>query len=1185
MLKIGINCRRFNFGLKCICMSKLVNLEKFIEKSEICQKTERFLKNGKSFALSCPSSVGKVFFLSMLAKFKKLFFVVDTEQNALRYKRDLSEFFNIGAEIFPYQESNIYDANLPDLYKYCEQISVLQNFDKQKIVIVPIRALFEKLPSKKFIDKNKLTLKLDEEINFAKLSEKLLSFGYKKVATVADIGEFSIRGDTADIYSLAKNPLRIELWGDTITDLRYFDADTQRSIEKVKTSEILPVSKFLRDEKSKKLFKNYYDKFFKDFELSENEKTFYENKYRELSELYFENADFDGVEYYSNILNPEMRTILEQVPPDFTVLFDEYEELKSKYTQYDLSLQKRYEENLKLPQTLPLKDFSHPKFEDFMKVLGSKSKLYFDNFLSEETGNVIEAETEIAPMFSGNIEKATDFILEKRQKGYKVIIATDYQVRIKEIFKEYEIPISENENEISDVYLIGNTAFGGSVIHSLKIVVLTDKELFNKRSAEVTASKRKYRREKRMEDFSEIKPDEYVVHEIHGIGIFRGLSKLEFDGELKDYLTIEYAGKDKLYMPAEQIGLLCAYKGSGAIKPTLSKMGGVDWTNIKSKVKKDIQDVAKQLLRLYAGRKTVEGYAFEPDTIWQFEMEDAFPYTETPDQMKAINDTKSDMELDKPMDRLICGDVGFGKTEVALRAIFKAVMSGKQAAMVVPTTVLAMQHFATVCERFKPFPIKIAVLSRFRTNKEIKNSLEKLASGEIDVVIGTHRLLQDDVVFKDLGLLVIDEEHKFGVNHKEKFKMLKKNIDVLNMSATPIPRTLYMSLSGIRDISVIATAPTERLPVKTFVSEFKEDIVKNAINYEIERDGQIFYLYNRVETIYDFAAYLQKLVPNARIAVAHGKTDGAKLEKIMCDFRDGQYDVLLCSAIVESGLDIKNANTMIIHDADRFGLAQLYQLRGRVGRTDRQAYCYCLYKQNKLITEDAAKRLKAIKDFTTFGSGYQIALRDIEIRGIGNLLGTKQHGKMVTVGFDTYCSLLDETVKEMQDIKENKLKASIIDINVTAYIPDEWVGSKEQKMLEYKRLSEASTTEELDDIVSEWKDRFSKLEEPVENLIKLIKLKMSASRAGITSVRETSGGIRIYSDYKNAELKLLLNKIPLDLKRYIKLVQLPKTCKDGEVVMIFNNSHLSFKELFNMLSDLFYYISGIITEYTGKPHN
>lgn len=1159
-----------------------INVEKISDNFEIFGKIKALTTSGKSFAISCVSPLGKAFFVNSISKYKKLFLVVDTEQTALRYKNDLELLFGQKSVVFPYQESGLYDANIPNIYKYAEQISILENFSVEKIVIMPLKAAFEKFPTPEFFAENSIKFKIDEDIDVENLSEKLISFGYKKVVTVTDAGEFSVRGDTIDIYSLDKNPLRIELWGDTITDLRYFDAETQRSVEKTDEATILPVSKFLRNENTSKIFDKYYSKTLKEFLKSSNdeEKEFFENKYKELSELLKENLDFDGIDYYESIFNSVLKTVFELLPSDFTIIFDEYNEIKSKYHQIDENFKKHYSDNLKLPQTLPLAEFSHSQFENFAKTIADKNKIYFENLLFEETENVkfIETKTELAPMFSGNLAEMTDYIIKKRDEKFKVVIATDFQARVEEILNEFEIPVSSDFEQVSDVYLTSNTAFGGSVINSFKLVILTDKELFNKRSADVTVAKRKYRREK--QDFSDIKVDDYVVHEIHGIGIFKGLSKLEFDGELKDYLTIEYAGKDKLYMPAEQIGLLCVYKGSGAIKPPLSKMGGADWSNIKAKVKKDIQDVAKQLLKLYAGRKTADGYAFEPDTVWQYEMESAFPYAETPDQMKAINDTKSDMELDKPMDRLICGDVGFGKTEVALRAIFKAVMSGKQAAMVVPTTVLAMQHFATACERFKPFPIKIAVLSRFRSNKEIRESLEKLAEGEIDVVIGTHRLLQDDVVFKDLGLLVIDEEHKFGVNHKEKFKMMKKNIDVLNMSATPIPRTLYMSLSGIRDISVIATAPTERLPVKTFVSEFKEDVVKNAINYEIERDGQVFYLYNRVETIFEFATYLQKLVPNARIAVAHGKTDGSKLEKIMCDFRDGQYDILLCSAIIESGIDIKNANTIIIHDADRFGLAQLYQLRGRVGRTDRQAYCYCLYKQNKLLTEDAQKRLRAIKEFTTFGSGYQIALRDIEIRGIGNLLGTKQHGKMVSVGFDTYCSLLDETVKELQDIKEHKFKSSIVDINVTAFIPDEWVGSKEQKMLEYKRISEAKTPTELDEIVNEWKDRFSKLEEPVENLIKLIKLKMSATGAGISSVRETAGGIRIYSEYSAAEIRIILSKLPFDIKRNIKMVKLPKACKDGEFVLIFNSSHFNFDELFNKLSDLFYHISKTISEYT-----
>lgn len=1156
-----------------------INVEKLFENSDLFCRMQRFFKAGKSFGIDCISKFGKLFLVKNFSERTKILWIVESEQAALRYKNDLKCLFDNEAAIFPYQESGLYDANIPNIYKYFEQISILQNW--KNIVIVPLRAIFEKFPTPDFFAENHITINIDEDIDVSNFSETLIKFGYKKVSTVADCGEFSVRGDTIDVYSLDKNPVRIELWGDTVTDLRYFNSENQRSIEKIKSAVFLPVKKFLKEDCSADKFKKYYDNFLKKYtkKLSTDDKKYFDEKYREILEIIGENVDFDGEFYYENIFNDNLKSLIELLPSDYTVIFDDYGEAKTKYKQLDTGFAKRYEENLKLPQTLPFEKLPHFSYEDFLSEIATKNKIYFDNFSPNGENDFIEVETESAPMFSGNLTQMADFIFSKIDSGFKIIIATDYKQRLKEILQEFEISFSENFEENTEVFLTENLSLNGSVLNFLKLVILTDKELFNKRSADVTNAKRKYKREKRTEDFSEIKPDDYVVHDIHGIGIFRGMQKIEFDGELKDYLLIEYAGKDKLYVPAEQISLLCSYKGSGAVKPPLSKMGGADWANIKTKVKEDIQDVAKQLLKLYAGRKKADGYAFEPDTVWQYEMEDAFPYTETPDQMRAINETKADMELQKPMDRLICGDVGFGKTEVALRAVFKAVMSGKQAAIVVPTTVLAMQHYVTACERFKPFPIRIAVLSRFKTKKEIRESLEKLAAGDIDLVIGTHRLLQDDVVFKDLGLLVIDEEHKFGVNHKEKFKMMKKNLDVLNMSATPIPRTLYMSLSGIRDISVIATAPTERLPVKTFVCEFHDDIVKNAVNYEIERDGQVFYLYNRVEKIEEFAEYLRKLLPNARIAVAHGKTDGAKLEKIMCEFRDGLYDILLCSAIIESGIDIKNANTIIIHDADKFGLAQLYQLRGRVGRTDRQAYCYCLYKKNKILTEDADKRLKAIREFTTFGSGYQIALRDIEIRGIGNLLGTKQHGKMVSVGFDTYCSLLDETVKELQDIKEHKFKSSVIDINVTAYIPDEWVGAEEQKLLEYKRLSESANLSELDEIVSEWKDRFSKMQEPVENLIKLVKLKMIATNAGITSVRETPDGIRIYSGYSGAETKLIWNKLPFEIKRYIKLVKLPKACNDGEYVMIFKNSYLKFDELFNMLSDLFYDITEIISEY------
>ena len=619
-------------------------------------------------------------------------------------------------------------------------------------------------------------------------------------------------------------------------------------------------------------------------------------------------------------------------------------------------------------------------------------------------------------------------------------------------------------------------------------------------------------------------------------------------------------------------------------------MGGGDWNTIKNRTKKAVEDIAKDLLRLYASRKMAEGIAFEEDSVWQYEMEESFPYTETPDQMNAIIDTKADMEQSKPMDRLICGDVGFGKTEVAIRAVFKAVMSEKQVAIVAPTTLLAYQHYKTFKERFAPFPIKVELLSGFKTQKEQKETVRKLALGEVDVVIGTHRLLQDDIKFKKLGFMVIDEEHKFGVKHKEKLKTLKNNIDVLTMSATPIPRTLYMSLSGIKDISVINTPPVNRLPIKTFVGEYKDSVIKNAIINELDREGQVFILYNKVETINQFADSINKLVPNAKVCVGHGQMDKKILEDIMLDFAQNNFNVFVCTTIIESGLDIPNANTMIIVDAEKFGLAQLYQIRGRVGRSDRQAYCYCLYKNSITLTKDAFNRLQAIKDFTNLGSGYQIALRDIEIRGVGNILGTRQHGQMINVGFDTYCQLLEETINELQGQKTEKQEPAIIDINVSAFIPDDWVmgdgadiqSAKEQKMIEYKKLADVKNSSELDLIMYEWKDRFSKLPKEVENLIKLVRLRLSATKAKIKLVRQVNDVTRIYMSYTKPEWFMIYNKIPGNITKYLTYTIAPKSCQDGNSILLLKNCMMNFDEIFNILEDLFYHIDVAVKNITDN---
>lgn len=1111
------------------------------EKYKAFSRLKRNLNTDKSFVISGLTSFLRLILVQKINELskKKVLFVTADEQNALKYQNDLKKVFDINSEILPYQNSSLYETVTPNLYDYAKQIDVLNS--RSDVIISPVKTLLEKFPTAEFFEKNSIKLKIGNELNLKEFAQKMINLGYKKSTMVSDIGEFSIRGDIVDIFSLNENPLRIELWGDEIVDLRYFNNENQRSIEKTSSAIIKPMFKF-SIEKHKKLPK-------------------------ELEELLETEGYFEGINVYQNYFNDKLISVFDYLK-DYIVIFDEMSEIYSKYELIAQNYEEQYLENLKMGLIYEIEGKNHFEKEEFYSQIQGLQKIGLNNFIDFDYSDLLEFDTQGIKV--GGIKDLIDLV--KSKTGYKIFVATDYPKRVAELF---------SENEIFDFETIANISSSGCIINDLELILLTDRELFNKRSKEITSAKRSYYKEKQefIESINDIQEGEYVVHSIHGIGIYVGLTQQEIDGQYKDYLTIEYANKDKLHIPAEQINLLCRYRGSGTLKPHISRMGGKDWTTTKEKVKKEVEKIAYDLLRLYARRKLQSGIEFEPDTAWQIEMEEAFEYTETPDQMKAIIDIKNDMESSNPMDRLICGDVGFGKTEVAIRGIFKAVASGKQVAIIVPTTILAMQHFQTIEERFKPFGINVQLMCRFRSHKEQKETLKDLALGKCEVVIATHRLLQKDIKFKDLGLLVIDEEHRFGVRHKEALKNLKENIDIITMSATPIPRTLYMSLSGIKDMSVINTPPKNRLQVKTFVGEYNETAIKNAILHELDRDGQVYYLYNKVETIQEMKLKLEKLVPNARIGIGHAQLDEKQLEQVMVDFSNREYDVLLCTSIIESGLDIPNANTMIVHDADKFGLAQLYQLRGRVGRSERQAYCYCFYAKNKLLTKEANQRLKAIKEFTTLGSGYQIALRDIEIRGVGNILGTKQHGHMVNVGFDTYCQLLEDTVNELKGEHIEQTPSTIVDINVTAYIPDEWVGSKEQKMIEYKRLADVKSTTELDYITTEWKDRFSKIPECVENLIKLIRIRLAATDAKITAIRETADNIRIYTPYLQPEWKMIYPNIPPNIAKLIRFVSAPKSCTEGHSIILLNNSYMNFDEIFNILSDLFYYIYKTIHEY------
>lgn len=1157
----------------------MFNLKNNFENNKDLQQLKRNILKSSSFSITGLTSFLRLLLLQKINEIsqKKILFITSSEQNALKYQNDLKTAFDIESEIFPYQNVSMYESLSPNLYEYVKQLEVLNS--DTNIIIAPVKALLEKFPDRKFFEDNSIKLRVGDEIDTKDLAQKLVNLGYKRSTMVSDISEFSVRGDIIDIFSLDEHPVRIELWGDEIVDLRYFNNETQKSIEKIKEAVIKPVYKFLGNRERGTgnrlpeflIEKMEQEKYFEGIEIYQN--YFNDNLVSIFDYLKYPSPEFQALVPHAEILPSPARgedsspTLPPSSPP--ILLFDEMSEIFSKYEFIAENYQNQYLENLKLGLNYEIKGKNHFDIEEFHQQIAGFVKIGLNNFIDFEMDDLIEFDSQGVNIKINSLE---DIVFSRQ--NYKIIVATDYPERVKEIFAE---------RGVFDFEVIHNISCAGCILNDLKLILLTDRELFNKRPKEITASKKSYYKEKPefIESINDIKEGEYVVHSVHGVGIYKGISQQQIDGQYKDYLTVEYANNDKLHMPAEQINLLCRYRGSGALKPKLSRMGGNDWNNTKNRVKQEVEKIAYDLLRLYAKRKMQNGIQFEPDTPWQVEMEEAFEYTETPDQMNAIIDVKSDMENENPMDRLICGDVGFGKTEIAIRAIFKAVSSGKQVAVIVPTTILALQHFQTIEERFKPFGINVQLLCRFRSTKEQKQTIKDITLGVCDVVIATHRLLQDDVKFKNLGLLVVDEEHRFGVRHKEKLKKLKENIDIISMSATPIPRTLYMSLSGIKDMSVINTPPKNRLPIKTFVGEFNETAVKNAIIHELDRDGQVFYLYNRVETIEEFKLQLQKLVPNAKIGIGHAKLDEKTLEQVMVDFSNKEYDILLCTTIIESGLDIPNANTIIIHDADKFGLAQLYQLRGRVGRCDRQAYCYCFYKRSKELTQEAIQRLKAIKEFTTLGSGYQIALRDVEIRGVGNILGTKQHGHMVNVGFDTYCQLLEETINEIKGEIIEKQEPTIVDINVTAYIPNEWAGSSEQKMIEYKRLADVKSQVELDYITEEWQDRFSKPPECVQSLIKLIKIRLAATEAKISVIRETSENIRIYTPYQMPECKIIQSKLPPNITKYIKFISAPKACTEGNSIILLNNSYMTFDEIFNILADLFYYIHKISHEYSN----
>jgi len=1115
------------------------------------------------------SDSAKSLILSLLLhEVKRPFFLVASDNHqAARYYQELSNLSSHPVFLYPASEVSPYEQVLSSADTISGQMEVLQHIlssssDQPYMVVLPARALMQRVLDRETLFSHTLRIKTGDTVEPGSLAAAMTRLGYARESLVTLRGEFSIRGDIIDVFPSFGPPVRIELFGDQVESIRVFNIDNQRSVEEIGAASVTPrwwvvlsapevlVSRIqsVSDQSMEALAD----------EAAETLRAVLNNDLPA-----FEAGNYpEAAEYYAPFVHEKFATIVDYMPSQALLLFDEWDTVAAALNSFEQKLDAAFEEGLGAGRLLPLPRPLHAQVAELVQAFKSRQRAFLASMphLEEGNGQPVQFDCHGVERFNSQMQQLVERIRQWKREGYRLVISTEQPQRVLGILKEWDCPArylagandSTSARELGDggsssplgsllqgvaqdpvtssnvdrdgtryqqdaneVWVTRYGFAGGFRLADVRLVSVTDAELFGQKRKPAV-----YRRpvvEKTYERFtsvSDLKVGDYVVHTKQGIGQFVGIQRITVDKQQREYLTIQYAGDDRLYVPVDQINLLSRYRGAGEAAPRLSRLGGAEWESTKRRVKRSVKQVAEDLTNLYAMRAKQEGFASLPDTPWQYEMEEAFPFEETPDQWQAILDTKQDLESTKPMDRLICGDVGFGKTEVALRAIFKIVMSGKQAAILVPTTILAQQHFNTLTERFASYPIKVGLLSRFRTSKEQSEVARRLVTGECDVVVGTHRLLQKDVAFKDLGLVVIDEEQRFGVAHKEKLKQLRIMVDVLTMSATPIPRTLHMALSGARDMSLINTPPINRAPIKTFVGEYKPALVRTAILHELERGGQVYFVHNRVETIENVAFEIKDLVPEARLAVAHGQMQERDLENVMLDFLAQQMDILVCTTIIESGLDIPNVNTIVIDEADKLGLAQMYQLRGRVGRSDTQAYAYCLFRGNKVLTETAQGRLKAIREFTSLGSGYQIALRDMEIRGVGNILGAEQHGHMVAVGFDLYCKLLEESVAELKGQAVAGEADTQVDLNVTAFIPESYISDNEQKIIEYKRLADVKSERALTMLTEEWRDRFGPVPQETEQLVAVVRLRLLASRTGVSAIKPDPAGIRLSVSFR-----------------------------------------------------------------------
>ena len=1120
-------------------LQKLLQLHKDNPKAR--EIVESLAKGTKLVQIEGLAAAAKSWMLAGLFDQTKrtILLVTYTYEQAERIAEDL-HFYGIPRDqvlFYPPSDAMIYEEGAPNFSVIGERMGVLQALASGRTVIVvaPINAALRRTMPRQVLRESCTTVKVGEELDMDDFIEKLVKMGYERTDVVDRHGEFSRRGGIIDVYASSEDdPLRIELFGDEIESIRHFDSATQRSIDKIETALLLPAREVLMTEESAtkaaaKIRKELSSQVTSLDEDPDSSKRVAEKVADDITRL--ENmAYFDEIEFYLPYLHPEEVSLFDYIPPDAIVALDEPMQIKSHWEQHEEKMLETLINRAGKGLLLASQKRQHVSFEATIKhALARHQGLSFTLLPRPVTWAKADHEViiESQPMdsFSGHVDAAADQVKTWLGNDQIVILASGQDKRMLEILAEFGIPASQLEDAPSPqpsppgegapdtrhltpgAYVAHAPLRSGYKLPDAGFVVLTDSEIFG--------VQRMHRARKASHEgipissVLDLKEGDYIVHISHGIGYYRGITKLKTAGVEREYLLLEYAQNDKLYVPSDQIDRVQKYIGGEGTPPTVHRLGGSEWFRTTSKVKKAVQEMARELIELYAWRQALGGYAYGPDTPWQQEMESSFPFSETPDQLDAIYDVKRDLELTKPMDRLICGDVGYGKTEVAIRAAFKVVSDGKQAAVLCPTTVLAQQHFNTFSERLAAFPITVDMLSRFRSKKEQQAVAEGVKFGTVDIVIGTHRLLSKDIEFKDIGLIVIDEEQRFGVKHKEKLKQLKKTVDALTMTATPIPRTLHMSLAGIRDMSIINDPPEGRMPIKTFVREAEASAVREAIVRELDRGGQVFFVHNRVENIGHVADQVQKLVPYARVDTAHGQMPESELERVMMDFYEHKFDVLVCTTIIESGLDIPNANTIVINDSDKLGLAQLYQLRDRVGRSDRQAYAYLLYKPDKMLSEVAEKRLDAIREFTDLGSGYRIAMRDLEIRGAGNLLGAEQSGQMAAVGFDLYCQLLSKAVSELKGEEVEEIELPPVELPIDAYIPQGYIPAEAHRILFYKKMAAVKHKDDVQAVQDELEDRFGDPPRPVWNMLAIIRLRLRCHELGIQSISTFRNQIQV----------------------------------------------------------------------------